>query len=288
MITRKLFSLILLLLFNIPARCDTALVEQFKQVGYVEICNPNHGAEVFDGLYLRFDELLDFLQANPVWSQKLYGAKERFIRSKDRNYYSTNFFGLYDESKKNSTGQIAFYYSSHFHKFIKTHYSELHQVPQIGSFLEACFAIQEPYGQLSAEIAAKLDLTAIFASNYHAAPILFKVVKYLPTYHATRPHYDGTAFSLLLDSTDHQALRLAPYQSSFTPADFTCPTRKFSRSTTQNSLLLIPGALLTEFAIYPTPHIIRPGGNVRYATIAFAMRPNYPSQANPLSPLPNF
>ncbi len=54
----------------------------------------------------KFDELIGFLQTNPVWAQKLYSAKERFIRSKDRNYYSTDFFGFYDESEKQGRSQF--------------------------------------------------------------------------------------------------------------------------------------------------------------------------------------
>ena len=88
------------LLFAFQSLCALPLAEQFKRAGYVEICDKKHGAATFDSLYAYFDELIEFLQTNPVWAQKLYIAKERFIRSKDRNYYSTDFFGLYDESAK--------------------------------------------------------------------------------------------------------------------------------------------------------------------------------------------
>ena len=53
-------------------------------------------------------------------------------------------------------------------------------------------------------------------------------------------------------------------------------------------MLLIPGALLTEFSIYPTPHIITQSGKVRYAAIAFAMRPHYIPEKAELASLPNF
>lgn len=264
------------------------LAEQFKQVGYVEMCDKNHGTETFDALYIYFDELVEFLQTHPMWSQKLYNAKERFIRSKERNYYSTDFFGLYDESKREERSQISFYYSTHFHEFMCSYYPELKQVPEIMRFFDACLEIQKTYANIFVEAAAELGLENIFASQYNHPPILFKVIKYLPSYNATRPHYDGTAFSLFLDSTDNQSLLFSPYKSSFNVDDFSTPLREFARLSNQNSILLIPGALLTEFSIYPTPHIVTHSGNTRYATIAFAMRPNYIAEKNTLTTLPHF
>jgi hypothetical protein len=264
------------------------LVEQFKQVGYVELCDTKHGTATFDSLYAYFDEFIAFLQTHPAWEQKLYGVKERFIRSKDKDYYSTHFFGFYDESAKEERSQIAFYYSTHFHAFICSQYPEFKQVPEIIRFFDACFEIQKPYENLFDEASIELGLTSIFSSKYNHPPILLKVIKYFPSYIATRPHYDGTAFSLFLDSTDNQSLLLSPYKSSFTADDFSSPLRKFSREYNQNSMLLIPGMFLTEFSIYPTPHIVAHSGTIRYATIAFAMRPNYSPDKNTLSSLPNF
>ena len=284
----KLFTRIGLwafLLFGLKSLWAMPLAEQFKQVGYLEICDKEHGMTTFDSLYARFDEFTEFLQNNPAWAQKLYSAKERFIRSKDRNYYSTDFFGFYDESKREGRNQISFYYSTHFHEFIASHYPELTQIPEVFCFFEACLGIQTPCAYLFSEAALELGLGTIFAST---PPILFKVVKYLPSYSVTRPHYDGTAFSLFLDSTDNQSLLLAPYTSSCTVDDFSAPRRTFSRLHNQNSILLIPGTLLTEFSIYPTPHIVTQSGKIRHATIAFAMRPQYSPQKHAFSPLPYF
>jgi hypothetical protein len=288
MIIRRISFLSGFLLFAFQTLCATPLAEQFKRTGYVEICDENHAAATFDSLYAYFDELIELLQTNPVWAQKLYIAKERFIRSKDRSYYSTDFFGFYDESEREGRSQISFYYSTHFHEFICSHYPEFNQVPEIIRFFEACLEIQKPYGNLFDDAAAELGLETIFSSKYGHPPILFKVVKYLPSYIATRPHYDGTAFSLFLDSTDNPSLLLSPYKSSFTVDDFSSPAREFSREDNQNSVLLIPGVLLTEFSIYPTPHIVAQSGKIRFATIAFAMRPNYIPQKMELSPLPSF
>lgn len=271
-----------------PSLSGAPLAEQFKQTGYVELCNEKHGSVTFDSLYEYFDGFIKFLQTNPFWAQKLYTAKERFIRTKDRNYYSTDFFGLYDESEREGRNQISFYYSPHFHDFICLRYPEFNQVPEIIHFFEACLNIQKPYAILFDAAAAELGLETIFSSKYETPPILFKVVKYLPSYSAARPHYDGTAFSLFLDSTDNQSLLLSPYKSSFTADDFSSPLREFSRERNQNSILLIPGALLTEFSIYPTPHIVSDSGKTRYATIAFAMRPHYTPQKIKYSPLPDF
>ncbi len=287
MIVRKIWFLGIFLLFASQSLCATPLAEQFKQTGYVEICNNQHGTLTFDALYACFDVLITFLQTNPAWSQKLYNAKERFIRSKDRAYYSTDVFGFYDESKRAGRNQIAFYYSIHFHEFIYANFSEFKQVPEIINFFEACCEIQKPYGDLFDETAAALGLKMIFSSHYNHPPILFKVIKYLPSYSATSPHYDGSAFSLFLDSTDNQSLLLSSYKSSFTINDFYSPIRKFSREHNQNSILLIPGAHLTEFSIHPTPHVVVQSGTTRYATIAFAMRPNYIPQKTELSSLPN-
>lgn len=286
-IQKNVFSLIFLL-FAFQSFYAIPLAEQFKRAGYSEICDKEHGAETFDSLYAYFDELIKFLQTNPVYAQKLYSAKERFIRTKDKNYYATDFFGFYDESEREGRSQISFYYSIHFHEFICSHYPEFKQVREITHFFEACLEIQKSYRNIFDEAAAELGLKTIFSSKYGHPPILFKVIKYLPSYIATKPHYDGTAFSLFLDSTDNQSLLLSPYKSYFTVDDFSFPIRKFFRWINQNSILLIPGALLTEFYIYPTPHIVAQSGKIRYATIAFAMRPNYIPQKNDFSHLPNF
>jgi hypothetical protein len=288
MIIRKILFLWIFLLFAFQSVLPTSLAEQFKQAGYLEICDTQHGTATFNSLYTYFDELIEFLQTNPVWAQKLYSAKERFIRSKDRDYYSTDFFGFYDESQREGRNQISFYYSTHFHEFICSHYPEFNRVPEIIRFLQACFEIQKSYDNLFNEAAAELGLGTIFSSQHGHPPILFKVIKYFPSYSVTRPHYDGTAFSLFLDSTDNQSLLLSPYKSSFAVDDFSSPVREFPRWYNQNSILLIPGVLLTEFSIYPTPHIVAQSGKIRYATIAFAMRPNYISQKTEFASLPNF
>ncbi len=288
MVIQKTFFLLIFPLFAFQSMYATSLADRFKQTGYVEICNEEQPAATFDSLYASFDALIEFLQANPVWAQKLYGAKERFIRSKERNYYSTDFFGFYDESKREGRNQIAFYYSNHFHEFICSHYPEFNQTSAIINFFETCLEIQKPYENIFKEAASELGVETIFSSKSGRPPILLKVIKYLPSYTATRPHYDGTAFSLFLDSTDNESLLLSPYKSSLTVDDFSSPPREFSQRHIQNSILLIPGILLTEFSIFPTPHIVIQNCKTRYATIAFAMRPHYTPQKIELSPLPNF
>lgn len=285
MFVRKVLFLGIFLFFALGSSHATPLAEQFKDVGYVEVCGQKPSVRVFETLYAYFEELIAFLQTHPSWAQKLYHAKERFVRSKEKNYYSTDFFGFYDEAVRGGRHLISFYYSTHFHEFISTHYPEFNQIPTLSRFFEACFEIQKPYETLFEETAAELGLETIFSSKYEHPPILFKVVKYLPNYTPMRPHYDGTAFSLFLDSTDGQSLLLSPYKSSFTVEDFSSPVRKFPP---QNSILLIPGALLTEFSLYPTPHLVAQSGKIRYATIAFAMRPNYIPQKIDLALLPNF
>lgn len=287
MIVRKFFYVCFIFLFAIQSLC-AILSEKFKQDGYVEICNNRHGTDTFDALYAHFDVFIEFLQTNPVWAKKLYIAKERFIRSKEKHFYSTDFFGFYDESEREGRRQISFYYSIHFHQFICSQYPECAQVSEIITFLEACFEIEKAYGYLFNEAASELNLETLFYSNSGNPPILFKVVKYLPSYTDARPHYDGTAFSLFLDSTDNQSLLFSPYKSTLTVADFSSPLRECNRGLNQNSILLIPGVLLTEFSIYPTPHIVVKSGKIRYAAIVFAMRPNYTPQKNEFSSLPKF
>lgn len=264
-----------------------SLAQAFEQVGYAELCDTENGAATFEALYALFDEFIAFLQANPAWAQKLYSAKERFIRSKERCYYGTDFFGFYDESAREGRSQIAFYYAPHFHAFLCALYPQIKQIPEITRFLERCFEIQEQCVALFEQAATALDVGTIF-SGQAGPPILFKVIKYLPAYHVEKPHYDGTAFSLFLDSTDNQSLLLAPYKASFTTEDFSAPARRFSRERDQNSILLIPGTLLKEFSVYPTPHIVVQSGKTRYATIAFAMRPDCVLQKDDFPSLPNF
>jgi len=229
MIIKKFFKLFLLFLFSFQSLCAIELADELKSIGFVEYCNTNHGAVVFQDLYEKFDIFIDFLQAHPVWSKKISMAKERFIRSKGRNYYSTDVFGFYDESKIVKRDQISFYYSTLFHEFICSYYKEFQHVPEIMNFLQACFQIQQPYGTLFNEVAAQLNMATIFNSSYNQPPVLLKIVKYLPAYSPEVPHYDGSAFTLFLDSTDNESLLLSEYKSLLQVDDFFAPVRIYPR-----------------------------------------------------------
>lgn len=287
---KKTVFLLMLLVCEVRPFCTTPLLEQLKHVGYIEICNENHGAATFDALYAYFDEFIEFLQKNPVWAQKVDIAKKRFLCSQERHFYSTDAFGFYDESETETRRQTYFYYTIHLHEFMDSYCKEFKQIPQITRFLDACCEIQKPYAELFNKMATELGLETVFSSHQGHPPILLKVIKYLPSYRATGPHYDGTAFTLFLDSTNNQSLFLSPYKSSFTISDFFSPLRDFSRSYHQNSIILIPGTLLTEeFAIYPTPHIVIESDTDRYATIVFVRRPYYNvGHKNTFSSLPSF
>jgi hypothetical protein len=247
--------------------CAAPLAEQFEQHGYAELCDPPHDATTFECLYTAFDELIVYCQTHPALAHKLCAAKERFIRSKAQRRYGTDFFGLYDESQRPIRSQVSFYYSTHFHDFIRTHFPELKKFPALMQFLDLCREIQQPYHELFKSSAAELGLPELW---HYDVPILFKVVKYLPGYGVSKPHYDGTALSIFAHSTDNASLRIAAYKSPLTVDDFFCPTRS-----NQNPIVLVPGTLLAEHAIWPTPHIVLPSSSIRYATIAFAMRPDY-------------
>lgn len=277
---QKSLFLFVFYLFSIHSLQALSVTEQFKEKGYLEIYDHSQSQSAFNDLYRSFDELIEFLQLNPICAQKLYMAKERFIRSKNQKIYSTDFFGLYDESKKEKRRQISFYYSTHFHEYICSQYPEFKQVPELIHFLELCFEIQKPYENVFRETANEMGLETIFSTS-SAPPLLFKVIKYLPSYTVSKPHYDGSAFSLFLHSTDNQSLLLSPYKSSFTIHDFASAER-----TDPDSILLIPGAFLSEFSIDPTPHIVVETGKTRYAAIAFAMRSNYIYRKKNLSLLP--
>lgn len=261
-----------------------ALREQFAETGYVEMYDHGHAPEEYANLYQLFDEFIDFLHSNPVCRQKLHLAKERFIRSKDRYLYSTDFFGFYDESAAPKRHQISFYYSVHFHDFLCRNYPEIVRSDAINVFLDACRAMQAPCSTVFAQAATQLQVENIFEPLQEAVPVLFKVVKYLPQYVAVRPHYDGTVFSLLLDSTDNQSLLLSEYKSELMPDDFAPALRSLD----DHSMLLIPGTMLTQHDIYPTPHIVAACGSVRHAAIAFAMKPNYVHFMHNFTSLPSF
>ena len=288
MIIQMFFIFSVLFSFNYSFLYSITLQEQLEQNGYIEICNNEHGSADFDALYSAFDTWIDFFQENPHLANQLYIAKERFTRSIQRQLYSTDTFGYYDESKREGRRQIAFYYTPHFHDFICIHYPKIVAIPVVAHFLNTCRKIQQPYGDVIYEVASKLDLESIFVPGGGQPPILFKVIKYLPGYTPSAPHYDGTAFSLLLDSSDNDTLLLSPYKPVLCIDDFSPASRLCLRGPEQNSTLLIPGTLLTEYGIYPTPHIVAKSGKIRHASVAFAMRPYYVSKKIELTPLPKF
>lgn len=272
MIKKNLF----LLLLAFQSLCAIPLADLFKQTGYIEIEDESRDTSTYDSLYGSFDDLIAYLQKNPKWEHIFFQAKERFIRSKERNAYSTDFFGYFDESTREGRRQVSFYYATHFHEFFCSHYPQCKKIPEIIRFLENCQNLQKTYNELSNEIAAELGLKN--------TAILLKVIKYLPSYTPSKAHYDGSAFTFLLDSTDNQSLLLSPYKASFTIADFISPERQYN----MNSLLIIPGIHLTELDIYPTPHIVIQNGRTRYAAIAFIMRPDILHQKHDFPSLPSF
>src|SRR5581483_10266953 len=176
MMIQKTFFISIFLLHASHTLGASSLAEQFKQAGYVEMCNKEHGTATFDALYVCFDELIQFLQTHPTWAHTLNNAKERFIRSKARDVYATNFFGFYDESGRTGRSQISFYYATHFHEFIRSSYPELIAIPEIANFFERCDEIQKPYAHLFEQAATELGLKTIFASNDNHPPLLFKVI----------------------------------------------------------------------------------------------------------------
>ena len=270
---------------------NSQIEEAFKQNGYVEIQDDQNTAKTFDFLYKYFDELIAFLESNPSWKNKLMVAKENFIRSKNQNYYSTDFFGLYNESKIISKSQIAFYYAKHFHEFIYEKYPQIKQIPEFTNFFDLCNQISQSTLDIFNWAANNLGLEDLFCyenTSRQQVPVLLKVIKYLPSYKAIKPHYDGTAFSLFCDSTDKQSLLLSNYKSQLKIDDFYAPTRKLAKSSSRNSMLLIPGTHLKEFMINPTPHIVATSNKTRYAIIAFAMRPNYEQKNLVFFALPSF
>ncbi|MGZ6255024.1 MAG: hypothetical protein ACXWL5_03485 [Candidatus Chromulinivorax sp.] len=288
MIKKNLFLLLFFIISTIKLLSATTLYEKLDTMGYAEISNEQLQQFSYDDLYVYFDQLIDFLNTNSWWKQKLYVAKERFIRSKSSNFYGTHFFGFYDESKKINDCQIYFYYCFHFHQFLYACYPEIKEIWQIDRFLQACSHIEKACNFVFNQTVQDLQLPDIFASEYNQPPTLLKIIKYLPAYVPSKPHYDGTTFTLFLDSTDNQALLLSPYKLSFTIDDFFVPERMYARSSHQRSVLLILGSLLTDFLLYPTPHIVLSSGKSRYATVAFAMKPYYVAQKIELSDLPEF
>ncbi len=159
----------------------------------------------------------------------------------------------------------------------------MHQIPQINDFLELCREIQKSFSALFNHVAHELNIQKLFENEQPL--ILIKVIKYLDSYKITRPHYDGSAFTFFLDSTDNQSLFVSTYKSAYTIDDFSSPIRQFHRSEQSNSIILIPGIFLTEFGISPTPHVVLPSGSTRYATVAFAMPQNYSYKPLSFSPL---
>ncbi len=282
--------LISLLLFLYPSHlvCEISLLQECKQVGYVEICDTLHTNATFTTLYASFEHCIQFLQAHPVWVQKLYIAKEAFLRSKYKNYYATDIFGWYDESHVQGRRQIAFYYSVHFHQFVIAHCPELRTIPAIIDFFSLCYALQQSYEELSMFVAHGLGIQDLFACTDGKPPLLLKLVTYLPSYYPTRPHYDGSAFTLLCDSTDHQSLLVASYQPALTANDFFVPRKTLLQSCDSSSIIVIPGSFITDFSIYPTPHVVQHSGVTRYATIIFAMRPYYTPEKKEFCALPIF
>lgn len=284
MLKIKNLLLSIVVIFAFHSTCNASKLEQLQQMGYLQINDEQHNNLFFESLYASFDDFITFVQANTDWYTKIYCAKERFIRSKIQKYYATNFFGLYDESQNTTRNQISFYYSTHFHEFICMQYPNHKQIPQINNFLNACLKIKNTYNDTFNAVIDELKLKNILSVKDNQPPILLKIIKYLPGYLATKPHYDGSALSFFINSSDNQRLLLSPYKNLFNVTDFFSPDRKFK----PNSIVLIPGTLLTEFCINPTPHIVLSGKSNRYAIIAFIMRPNYEFKKRDFTILPNF
>ena len=61
MIIQKTFFPWIFLIFAFQLIYSKApIAEQFRQVGYLEMCDNNHGTATFDTLYAHFDEVFRF------------------------------------------------------------------------------------------------------------------------------------------------------------------------------------------------------------------------------------
>lgn len=281
----KTFLCLILSIFSLEA---SQLLPGLQQRGYVEICNETHGAESFDNLYLAFDAFIKFVDTHSEARKKLAAAKSQFWDTDIGKFYGTPFVGYADESKLTHRKLYYFYYSSDFHNFLLTRYSKIMQgSPEILQFLDLCRAITNSSIEMFGNAIEELAIDPLFSSTENRLPVLLKVVKYLPA-SCTVAHFDASALTLMLDSTDLDSLVFSPYMETIASSDFFAPSRQYSRSVQSSSCLLISGKFLTakDIPINPTPHAALRKDTIRHAAIAFALIPYYQSGRLDLPLLP--
>jgi len=250
------------------------LLKDFEEKGYSEIVNEKQGSVFYDQLYRSFDRMIGRVTKDSSLRKKLAMAKNRFWKTELGQFYATPFVGYGDDSKLSYRKLYYFYYSTDFHDFLKVQYPEILENLDIREFLTLCREITVSSMSIFERTREELSVGALLDSPFNRLPLLLKIVKYLPG-SSTVPHFDASAFSLFLDSTDHQSLLLAPYKETIEVFDFFVPPRQYPRLAFSSSSLLIPGKFLQgqEPYINPTPHAALRNDSIRYSVIAFCVVP---------------
>ena len=282
---RKLFTVIAFTSCSLLSTVQASeILDDFKSKGYHELLNTECGQEQFSQIYGQLDTLIEFVEKHPEWTQKLYAIDQEFTQSPANSLYGNPPIGFINDSKSGKTKKNYFHFTREYYHFIMAHHaafiSESEAMTQLLQSLSQIARISEAkFEDAIASIGEEVNIAEAMHTHDGQLLPLIKVVRYeassLP---ASNPHFDFSGLSFLFDNSEvetSESLLIAPYKENLTLSDFSHPRRNYHKTSSESSLLLIPGLALRhlDFPIDPIPHAVPKQDKQRYAIIVFAMAP---------------
>ncbi len=247
--------------------------------------NEQCGQEYFTEIYSQFDALIDFIDNHSEWTQKFYDIDQEFSKSHENSLYGSPPIGYIDDKKSGKSKKNYFHFTEEYLKFIDNADSELISSSEVlNQFLKSLKEISSISKKKFEEVIQSMSQDVDFSKAMHTEDgkllILIKVVRYEPSeMAASNLHFDFSGLSFLFDNNEDdgcESLLIAPYKENLTIKDCTIPNRRYKKTKSKSSLLLIPGLALKHIGlpISPTPHAVKKQDKQRYAIIVFAMVPS--------------
>jgi hypothetical protein len=258
--------------------CDNLIFNALETSGYFEINNQKAERQLFDKVYLQFEQFEQFLTQNTDWKDKLTEIDKEYEKFSDNEIYGYPFLG----SKKQNQYTNKFAITKEYIRFLYNQYpSFIEQCSEFSNLLNSLQTIEKFSQEIFEDTIQRIDPTDRLYLHLPDGDlaIIVLLIKYEPSEEiASRPHFDRSAFTLMLDNSEEyemESLLIAPYNSDYYATDFSRPARQYTKTNDSSSCLFVPGFTpkYVGFPIEPTPHAVNQIKQTRYAAIAFVMIP---------------
>lgn len=243
--------------------------------GYHEFLDKKNTHEDRFGVYQRLKKVFEHIAANKEDKEQLELLTCSFKKTEQYKQFGNAPVGFIDGSKSGKSNKNYIHFNDDYWAFLEQHKDKLERIDEFNELMlglrDISITSREVMRQailrfpdLSMEV--KKDLSENFL-------LITKVVHYKGGEDfLSHPHYDFSAFTIMLHNSDDSVLRIAPPQKE--PINWS--SYKNIDRKMLNSSIFLPGRALKIFGLSKndgTSHAVLPSEKERFATILFAMIP---------------